>query len=698
MPASQKNSENSKEGFLTAFIKSSLILSSLDRFTKYIYTLLQRGFFGFIFTGYNNHLKTTIPERFSKTKFASHEREFRYGTCRRIESSVIIAGVSYIMKFLLGCRLKVFGAFFSSFGLYTTVIAFISSIIENNIAGLTENTDVMFSIILILSSVPLIMSRKSLSESLLSSVTGRFIINITGYTENEVSNVAGDGGRVNSAFLVGIICGALTYRISPIYIFAVLACLAAAYLVLIRPELGVVAMFFFMPWLPTMALAALVIYTTLCYFIKLFRGKRIFTLEPIDIVVCAFALMLFSGGFISLSDSSIKPALLFVCLLCAYFLTVELIKTREWLIRCSTACVASAVLESLYGIFLYFTGGGYSSQAWLDSDMFTSIGGRAVGSLENPNMLGEYLILIIPIAFAMLIGRGEGMRRTSAFISIGILGSCLVLTWSRGAWLGLMLAIVVMMFMWHSRSLWLVIIGVLSLPFVTSVLPQNIISRFTSIGNLSDSSTSYRVHIWHATVDMIKDNFWSGVGIGEGAWDRIYPLYSYMGVEAAPHSHNLYLQIWLELGVFGLLIFLVFAFMLYSSGFTLFSALSDSSLTLKNELRENFVFKTDENEDCPSGLGMSQSKTQLRISCAGPLCGIIAVLAQGMTDYIWYNYRLYLMFWLVCGLASAYIRNGFSMIDNDKMMSAEEDSGYIDLLLGSSKRKSGKMKGTNKDE
>ncbi len=698
MLSSPNNSENSKEGFLAAFIKSSLILSALDRFTQYIYTLLQKGFFGFIFTGYNNHLRTTIPERFSKTKFASHEREFRYGTCRRIESSVIIAGISYVMKFLLGCRLKVFGAFFSSFGLYTTVIAFISSIVENNVAGLTENTDVWFSIILILSSVPLIMKRKSLSEALLSSAIGRFIVNITGYTDNEVEDVVGDGGRVNSAFLVGIICGALTYRISPIYIFSAFACVIAAYLVLVRPELGVMAMFFLMPWLPTMILAALVIYTTVCYCIKLFRGKRIFTLEPIDIVVCAFAVMLFSGGFISLSDSSVKPALLFVCLLCAYFLTVELIKTRQWLVRCSTACVLSAVLESLYGIFLYFTGGGYSSRAWLDSEMFTAIGGRAVGSLDNPNMLGEYLILIIPIAFAMLIGRGEGMRRVSAFISIGILGSCLILTWSRGAWLGLMLGIVVMMFMWHSRSLWLVIIGVVSLPFVSSVLPQNIISRFTSIGNLSDSSTSYRVHIWHATVDMIKDNVWNGIGIGEGAWNRMYPIYTYMGVEAAPHSHNLYLQIWLELGAFGLLIFLAFAFMLFSSGFTLFSNLSDSSVTLKNELRENIVFSADGRGGCGIGLGMNRSKTQLRISCAGPLCGIVAVLAQGMTDYIWYNYRLYLMFWLVCGLASAYIRNGFAMIENESVMSADENTGNVEFRLTSSKKKSDKVKGKNKDE
>lgn len=44
MTSSPKNSENSKDSFLVALVRSSIILSSLDRFTKYIYTLLQRIF------------------------------------------------------------------------------------------------------------------------------------------------------------------------------------------------------------------------------------------------------------------------------------------------------------------------------------------------------------------------------------------------------------------------------------------------------------------------------------------------------------------------------------------------------------------------------------------------------------------------------------------------------------------------------
>jgi hypothetical protein len=35
-----------------------------------------------------------------------------------------------------------------------------------------------------------------------------------------------------------------------------------------------------------------------------------------------------------------------------------------------------------------------------------------------------------------------------------------------------------------------------------------------------------------------------------------------------------------------------------------------------------------------------------KLLSAGIFCGMLSVLAQGMTDYIWYNYRVFLMFWL----------------------------------------------------
>lgn len=668
-----------------------MILSLLDRLMTYIYSLIKNGLFGYIFTGYRHEPRSFIFGNAGKKtrKTSTYFAEFKYGICRRIESSFTVNTVSRAAASLLRCRMKVFGAFFVSFGVYTALITLLRDIMSKAGTDVLASADMILSIALIISSIPLILSKKSLGESVTTTFAGRLLMKLTGYTDDDFDHAAEHIGRMNIAFGLGIVCGVISYWVSPIYIMCAILALAVMYLVLVRPEIGVVLMFITMPWLPTMVLTALVAYTTLCYMIKLFRGKRVLRLEPIDIVVCAFAVLLLGGGVISLSSASLKPALLMTCLILGYFLTVQLMTSREWLIRCSVSCVLSATGVAIYGMAMYFLGLGYSSKAWLDDEMFAGISGRAVATLGNPNVLGEYLILIIPIAVAMIFGFGEGLRRLPAVFCTGILGACLILTWSRGAWLALILAGLVFLLVWNKRSLWIMFAGIVSIPILPAVLPDSIVSRFSSIGNMADSSTSYRVYIWRATVNMIKDNFLSGIGIGETAWDAVYPMYTYMGIEAAPHSHNLYLQILLELGIFGLAVFLLFLFLMYQSGFTFFRGLSGNSTLINpdisaDSLSRNLMNKTGAAET------VSQSKYQLRISVLGPLCGIFAVIVQGMTDYSWYNYRMYLMFWLVCGLTVAYIRCGRGLLCSDTRESSHYDetlSGTDLILQNTQKRK-----------
>ena len=85
--------------------------------------------------------------------------------------------------------------------------------------------------------------------------------------------------------------------------------------------------------------------------------------------------------------------------------------------------------------------------------------------------------------------------------------------------------------------------------------------RFTSIGNLADSSSYYRVYTWRGSLRAAKDYFWGGAGYGSSAYAEVYPQYAYAGIEAAEHSHNLFVQILFGLGVFGLLIFLAVLFL-----------------------------------------------------------------------------------------------------------------------------------------
>ena len=121
---------------------------------------------------------------------------------------------------------------------------------------------------------------------------------------------------------------------------------------------------------------------------------------------------------------------------------------------------------------------------------------------------------------------------------------------------------------------------------------------------------------------MLSDVFPYGIGIGEGAFAAVYPSYALRGIETAPHSHSLYLQILTELGISGAVIFAAFVFVLIQMNL--------------------------------SHIASPESKSE-KLTEAGIFCGLVAFLVQGMTDYVWYNYRVFLMFWIMTGLSAAAV-------------------------------------------
>ena len=676
--------EKKKSGFLLAWIRGSVILQMLDRLSERVYRSFGEGFFGWLFTGYHADGGGLLASWLKNSPvWRAGSRICRFFS-RQIEESLLLRLFGRSIKRLFRYRLRTFGFFIATFGLYTAAFSLVQVLLAGENITIPEHPELLFAMGLICFSLPLLLSKATLWEALCGTPAGGLILEILGYTPDQVRllGAGGPAGRMSAAFILGILCGVLTFFISPWWIPAALVVLLYACLVLYKPEIGVLTLFFAMPFLPTMALAGLVIYIFFCYALKLLRGKRSIHVEPLDVMVMAFAVVLFFGGTISLSSGSLKPALLFICFLMGYFEVVWLMRERKWLVRCSVAAVLSATVNALYGIYQYVTGSSGMAEAWVDSTMFDNIERRVVGTLENPNMFGEYLVLILPLLLVMLVGYGEGLRKLPALVCCGIMGACLALTWSRGAWLGLIFGMVLFLFIWHRRAVWLLFAGAASIPALPYILPESIIQRFTSIGNLSDSSTSYRVYIWRAACNMVGDYGFSGIGIGEEAWNRMYPMYTYLGIEDAPHSHNLFLQIWLETGICGLLIFILVIFLLCQSMFTLCRQLQDAKRLALPDMRD---MESGNLSGAAFNRMTRKTRIQIRISCAAPLAGVFAVLVQGMTDYAWYNYRVYLMFWLIVGLTSAYIRAGRAMLM--EMPEDEDDCASLDLPYRTGARK-----------
>ena len=612
-----------KQGFsawFSSFIEGSAICRGFGRFGSFLYKKIGSGLYSFLFGSYDE-MCDTFDNGCIGGALGGKNRAARY-LASNIEESVYVSAVAAMMRYLSCLSLRVIGVFLMSCGFYSLLGQTVLYLIDTELSHVLPAA---ISAALILLGIPLLFSGKPLCTAVHdSTVWNAFFTHICGFHER--SYIAPDGatGRKGAAFILGLPFGILACFVNPLWLIAGCIAATAAYIVLIHPECGLYAAIFLLPFLvvlphPSILLALLVLYTSFALGIKLLRGKRYFRAEPLDIFVLCFMAAMLLGGLVSYGGGqSVRAAAIYVVLMLGYYLVVGLLNTREKLLRAAALLCVSLLLVSLYGIYQNVSGN--ISAEWIDTEMFDNIGGRVVSTFENPNMLGEYLILLLPIVAALFFGDRRLSTKPASLAAFAAGCLCLVYTWARGAWLGFLLAAVLFVLMWSRRSVGLLVAGVCVLPLAVPYLPANIVARFTSIGDLTDTSTNYRVYIWRGSARMAADYALTGVGVGEQAFNRIYPYYSFAGIEKAPHSHNLFLQIFIELGVFGFILFIAMLICFLQSGFSLAKHGEDKAVRL--------------------------------VGC-GAMCGVLAALLQGMTDYVWYNYRVFFIFWIVFGICAA---------------------------------------------
>ena len=372
--------------------------------------------------------------------------------------------------------------------------------------------------------------------------------------------------------------------------------------------------------LPTMMVAALAGVAVCSLMLRLLadRKKRL-VFSPINKYIMLYAAVYAVGTVASVTPrASLAIGLLTVFFTLFALVPLNSVDNRGQLERLIKVVVLGGGLVSVYGILQYIFRFGYQSDAWVDSGMFGDMF-RVVATLENPNMLGQYLVLMIPLGVACLIGAKEKKERWFWGGCCGVMCVCILLTFSRGAWLALLFAALVYAVLVNPRLLMLAPFALLALYLV---LPDSIIQRFTSIGNLSDHSTSYRVSIWLGSLRMLADYWLCGVGPGDVAFNTVYPSYSYDEI-VTPHSHNLFLQITADAGICALILFCVILICYFR---WLFAAVH----------REK------------NGTGKS-----LPIAF---ISGAAGFLVQAMTDFSFYNYRVMFVFWVYLALGMAAAR------------------------------------------
>ena len=160
-----------------------------------------------------------------------------------------------------------------------------------------------------------------------------------------------------------------------------------------------------------------------------------------------------------------------------YFISVNTVKTTKQLEKLILLFVTAGFFVALYGVFQYISGGP-TTASWVDDEMFQDIRVRIYSTFENPNVLGEYLVLLIPLSMSILWGKKDLLSRIVSGVATFIMIIALIMTHSRGSWLGFILAIFIFFILIDRRLLVAGAFGALTLPVL---LPTAVTSRFISI-------------------------------------------------------------------------------------------------------------------------------------------------------------------------------------------------------------------------
>ena len=178
----------------------------------------------------------------------------------------------------------------------------------------------------------------------------------------------------------------------------------------------------------------------------------------------------------------------------------------------------------------------------------------------NPNILGGAIALLAPLALALAVGGPALARGTFARIAAGLLfiGLCAAAarTGARGASVGIAAGSVLTLVLTSHRFVWLIPIGVAATAVGTFGFGRPALKAWAS---LADASMGDRLAIWSRAISLLRAFPFTGVGMGAfgQSADILYPFLRVGPHAPISHAHNLFLQVGVDLGLPGLVAYLV---------------------------------------------------------------------------------------------------------------------------------------------
>jgi O-antigen ligase len=253
--------------------------------------------------------------------------------------------------------------------------------------------------------------------------------------------------------------------------------------------------------------------------------------------------------------------------------------------------------------------------------------GAVGGFMENPNDLAMNLIVFMAPALMIVFRDKRLFRRLVAAGLVLVMAMAIVLTKSRAGFIGIgAMGLVVVYYAMRERPA-IVFALLLAGLVATPLMPTSFWDRMGSITNPDEDQTGsrqQRIQLFKQGLQVFVENPITGIGAGQ--------FVNYDGdmmVERWRVTHNVWLQVAAELGIFG---FCAFAFLVWRAFTSCFAA------------RRAIRGPTRQNPQAPVTTLTPQEQQIIEMNAKGMLAGLVGWLVCAFFASVAFNWTFYYVF------------------------------------------------------
>ena len=298
------------------------------------------------------------------------------------------------------------------------------------------------------------------------------------------------------------------------------------------------------------------------------RERKLHFYWPLWPVVFFTLLIAFDLTLEPAMTTGLKEVLRWAELLLVALASANLIRTRRHLGWLLAAVLAAGLVEALIGWYQFFLRVG-------PQPFVIGLFLRAYGTFGQPNPFAGYLIMVLPLAIAPLTARLFLKVTISRWWTLGglavalVVAAAVVFSMSRGAWMGLAAAGIVLLMFFRGRLVALLpvavgLAGLILLSYQLHMMPAAVEARIgdslayfrlfdvrTVEANGANWAVVERMASWQAAWGMFESS--PVLGVGPGRFNEVYRDFAVGGwLQPLGHAHNYYLNTLAEMGVLGL--------------------------------------------------------------------------------------------------------------------------------------------------